>query len=160
MFSAGYVHRDISPGNILLFESNGQRAVRLADREYAKTFYNPNKDASHTPKAVCSVLQSLEVNPISESMLQGTVGYIPVEAGLGRFLLLPDQEQPREEKEFYTKKVSDYASRRVRLELKAANNLSSAPTAPFLPAKNPKKEPPKLVQHYLHDMESLFWIYI
>ncbi|KAF6758588.1 hypothetical protein DFP72DRAFT_1043620, partial [Ephemerocybe angulata] len=45
MFCAGWVHRDISDGNILAIEKNGKWEVRLADLEFAKKL-SPNLQES------------------------------------------------------------------------------------------------------------------
>ena len=52
MFSAGYVHRDVSPGNIIIHEVDGKRLASLSDLEYAKTFTDANDRAIHAPKTV------------------------------------------------------------------------------------------------------------
>ncbi|KAF6758219.1 hypothetical protein DFP72DRAFT_188944 [Ephemerocybe angulata] len=49
MFCAGWVHRDISDGNILAIEVDGKWEVKLADLEYAKKV-SPKKPGSPDPK--------------------------------------------------------------------------------------------------------------
>lgn len=53
MFLAGWVHRDISSGNVLCFDFGGKIGKRgkLADLEYAKKF-EPNSMGSSDPKTV------------------------------------------------------------------------------------------------------------
>lgn len=49
LFLAGWVHRDIGSGNLLLYNGRGL----LADLEYAKKFNaDPQKQASADPKTV------------------------------------------------------------------------------------------------------------
>ena len=51
MFLAGWVHRDISVGNILAVRADdGSWKVKLADLEYAKKF--PSETGSPEPKTV------------------------------------------------------------------------------------------------------------
>lgn len=53
MFLAGWVHRDISPGNLLCYDSGDKKGIRgkLADLEYARKF-NPDGTGSADPKTV------------------------------------------------------------------------------------------------------------
>jgi len=52
MFSAGFVHRDVSIGNILIFP---QKNARLSDLEYARSFIGLAN--AHAPKTVsCSTM--------------------------------------------------------------------------------------------------------
>ncbi|KAF6758217.1 hypothetical protein DFP72DRAFT_1043790 [Ephemerocybe angulata] len=62
MFCAGWVHRDISDGNILAIEKNGKWEVRLADLEFAKKL-SPNLQESSdlrvgTPYFMATEIQS------------------------------------------------------------------------------------------------------
>jgi len=51
MFCAGWIHRDISTGNILAIQDeNGRWKIKLADLEYAKRF--PSVEGSSDPKTV------------------------------------------------------------------------------------------------------------
>jgi len=51
LFLAGWVHRDISTGNIIVVENNGCIRGFLSDLEYAKAMNN--ESASSDPKTVC-----------------------------------------------------------------------------------------------------------
>lgn len=59
MFCAGWVHRDISSGNIMAYRKNLDNKeqpwrVILADLEYAKRYPSPpDYSVSHDPKTVC-----------------------------------------------------------------------------------------------------------
>ncbi|KAG2009007.1 other/FunK1 protein kinase [Coprinopsis cinerea AmutBmut pab1-1] len=78
MFCAGWVHRDISPGNILALwdESKSKWQVKLADLEYAKKFPNTGPDSSSSiPKTGTPFFMAVEIQ--------------------GQFHILPPEAQPR-----------------------------------------------------------------
>ena len=52
MHRGGWVHRDISSGNILIADGD----VKIADLEYAK---NMKDDSSHSERSVCFVFHTL-----------------------------------------------------------------------------------------------------
>ncbi|KAG2008988.1 other/FunK1 protein kinase [Coprinopsis cinerea AmutBmut pab1-1] len=78
MFCAGWVHRDISPGNILALwdESKSKWQVKLADLEYAKKFPNTGPDSSSAiPKTGTPFFMAVEIQ--------------------GKFHILPPKAQPQ-----------------------------------------------------------------
>ncbi|KAF8869095.1 hypothetical protein CPB85DRAFT_1401682 [Mucidula mucida] len=101
---AGFVHRDISPGNCLIF--NGQ--TKISDLEYARPYAAPGHGAAP---------------------LTGTPGFMAVEYQFGGHLFRP---QP--------------------------------PTTDFFPGESPPPTPPTPLPwfkfNFLHDLESVLWIYL
>ncbi|KAJ7207112.1 hypothetical protein GGX14DRAFT_698270 [Mycena pura] len=69
LYLARFVHRDISPGNVLLYRHAGRCIGKLSDFEYAKPF-SMNESVARNPKT-------------------GTPGFISVEVCLQRYLFLP-----------------------------------------------------------------------
>ncbi|ESK84231.1 hypothetical protein Moror_11083 [Moniliophthora roreri MCA 2997] len=74
MYSAGYVHRDISIGNILYSEVNGRIVARLGDLEYAKQVSVPSE--SH------------------RDLKTGTPHFIACEVERGNYLFRPNHTMP------------------------------------------------------------------
>ncbi|TEB30525.1 hypothetical protein FA13DRAFT_1774689 [Coprinellus micaceus] len=75
LFCAGWVHRDISCGNVLIWtDTRGKKHGKLGDLEYAKPF--PSEGGSPDPKT-------------------GTAYFMPVEIVLGRRLASNDTAQKR-----------------------------------------------------------------
>ncbi|GJE94443.1 hypothetical protein PsYK624_106130 [Phanerochaete sordida] len=72
--SAGWVHRDISGGNILLYGEH----VKLSDFEYAKKFDCDIPGGTHEIKT-------------------GTAAYMSIEVSMGEYLFLPDRAMPKKE---------------------------------------------------------------
>jgi serine/threonine protein kinase len=59
LHEAGWVHRDISSGNILIHEKDGIRQVKISDYEYAKQFNGDNKTSTiHEIRTVRAGLDS------------------------------------------------------------------------------------------------------
>ncbi|EEB91237.1 hypothetical protein MPER_10437, partial [Moniliophthora perniciosa FA553] len=74
MYSAGYVHRDISIGNILYSEVNSRIIARLGDLEYAKQISVPSEP--------------------HRNVKTGTPHFIASEVELGGYLFQPDPAMP------------------------------------------------------------------
>lgn len=45
---AGFVHRDISPGNCMLYRNNGTIQIKISDLEYSRLY----EDRSHQPSPI------------------------------------------------------------------------------------------------------------
>ncbi|KAK7060865.1 hypothetical protein VNI00_000598 [Paramarasmius palmivorus] len=87
MYSAGYVHRDISTGNILFRQDeNGQIVARLCDLEYAKEVSQPAADAHQDFKT-------------------GTPHFIAVEVEQGDYEFWPDPPALTAREKLKSKKV-------------------------------------------------------
>lgn len=54
MFSAGYVHRNINPSNIIICSDSGNTRYVLSGLEYAKAFVDHENKVSHAPATVSS----------------------------------------------------------------------------------------------------------
>ncbi|EEB98744.1 hypothetical protein MPER_01698, partial [Moniliophthora perniciosa FA553] len=74
MYSAGYVHRDISIGNILYSEVDGRIIARLGDLEYAKQVSVPSEP--------------------HRDLKTGTPHFIACEVENGEYLFEPDPAMP------------------------------------------------------------------
>ena len=60
MFCAGWVHRDISSGNILAYqEPGGALRTKLSDLEYARKFPRDDGKVAGDPKTVCFLASSI-----------------------------------------------------------------------------------------------------
>ncbi|KAA1475769.1 hypothetical protein DENSPDRAFT_842618 [Dentipellis sp. KUC8613] len=81
MFLVGWVHRDISSGNLLWFEAGG-RGI-LSDLEYAKKF-NPESQGSSDPKTVCPSLFTTACSS-RQYVIQGTPYFIAIEIQRQRY---------------------------------------------------------------------------
>jgi len=78
LFLAGWVHRDISTGNIIVVENNGCIRGFLSDLEYAKAMNN--ESASSDPKTVCLDVEDRSCLTFD----QGTPYFMPYEIHSGR----------------------------------------------------------------------------
>ncbi|KAK7027274.1 hypothetical protein VNI00_015363 [Paramarasmius palmivorus] len=61
MYSAGVVHRDISPGNILVTENDGKITAKLSDLEYAKDLSDHSSSQPRDIKTGTPFFMALEV---------------------------------------------------------------------------------------------------
>ncbi|GJE94442.1 hypothetical protein PsYK624_106120 [Phanerochaete sordida] len=125
--SAGWVHRDISGGNILLSD-NG---VKLADFEYAKKFDSEVHGGTHEIKT-------------------GTATYMSIEVSAGKYLFRFGHATPKEETSTTTENVVDQCDRRDKpmapMALSVDIDLPVDHHTPAMWRYNP-----------LNDMESLWW---
>ncbi|KAG2018747.1 other/FunK1 protein kinase [Coprinopsis cinerea AmutBmut pab1-1] len=69
MFCAGWIHRDISHGNILAFKEEGGWQVKLSDLEYAKRFPPDSAQTSSDPKTGTPFFMAHEI--LTSSSLSG-----------------------------------------------------------------------------------------
>jgi len=90
MFCAGWVHRDISSGNILAYqESGGALRAKLADLEYARKFPRDDGKVAGDPKTVCFLSSSIIISYSIER--QGTPYFMAIEILELRYLAVaPD----------------------------------------------------------------------
>ena len=78
MFLAGWVHRDISTGNIIVVENGGPLRGLLSDLEYAKAA--SSQGSSSDPKTYCFSVK----DRFFLTFDQGTPYFMPLEIHLGR----------------------------------------------------------------------------
>lgn len=74
MFCAGWVHRDVSTGNVLARRLNGLWHVQLADFEYAKRYSYVASQLLSDPKIVSFISTSrtfLMIDYIGDELLYG-----------------------------------------------------------------------------------------
>ncbi|KAF9543025.1 hypothetical protein CPC08DRAFT_716824 [Agrocybe pediades] len=131
MHCAGWVHRDISSGNILAYEvgPGGNRRSRwqakLSDLEYAKRFYPRGEDKdgeSKDPKT-------------------GTPYFMPHEILTSQYLSAPVPKSSSEDsKEKEKEKLKEYQAQR-------GNGMATVQTQESTVVHNPQ-----------HDVESLWWL--
>ncbi|KAF5324781.1 hypothetical protein D9611_004065 [Ephemerocybe angulata] len=94
MFCAGWVHRDISDGNILAIEVDGKWAVRLADLEYAKKV-SPKIPGSPDPKTGTPYFMAYEIQ-VSHLISRTWAPEVEHESGLvewGKFVDIGEGEE-------------------------------------------------------------------
>ncbi|TEB24193.1 hypothetical protein FA13DRAFT_1792094 [Coprinellus micaceus] len=107
LFCAGWVHRDISCGNVLIWtDGDGNKHGKLGDLEYAKRY--PSMGGSPDPKT-------------------GTAYFMPVEIMLGYRLILRDTSQKKRRIEPLT----------ARQRLQAARSRPQTDNADLLPREEP-----------------------
>ena len=83
MWKCKWVHRDISPGNIVVFDGRGI----LLDFEYAKRYAEGGaSNATHEVRTVRKA--PMRVLPII-TLVQGTINYMAVEIALQRYMFAP-----------------------------------------------------------------------
>jgi len=136
MFLAGWVHRDISSGNLYWFEGNNGPEVRgiLADLEYARRF-RPS-DGNPDPKTV-RMTAYIYGSEGSLTAGQGTAFFMAVEIQKQVLLYIP--QLPLDEN------LSGFL----------AGNITTSPEL------QPHPMPPDInfvVHNFEHDMESIFWL--
>ncbi|KAG2019863.1 other/FunK1 protein kinase, variant 2 [Coprinopsis cinerea AmutBmut pab1-1] len=97
MFCAGWVHRDISYGNILAYRPSPETQwhVKLSDLEYAKRFPS-DAVASTIPKTVCLTFNLLVTNPgpSSDNLAQGTPYFMACEILTGKLITSAAAREP------------------------------------------------------------------
>ena len=147
LFCAGWVHRDVSCGNVLLWrDPQGNLHGKLGDLEYAKKFPSTSDSTAPDPKIVgfhasFSMSLCLNLSP------QGTPFFLPAEIGYGQYLKLPiNTKRRRQEPD-----LSSLFSRRPRA--KAEEEEGRSP-----PSKPEQSRRDNVQHHFTHDMESLWWI--
>ncbi|KAK7042943.1 hypothetical protein VNI00_008680 [Paramarasmius palmivorus] len=74
MYSSGYIHRDISAGNLLVSSAHGNVVCKLIDLEYAKRIDDPN---------------------YHKEVKTGTPHFIASEVEEGQYLFIPENLMPR-----------------------------------------------------------------
>ncbi|PPQ90042.1 hypothetical protein CVT25_006359 [Psilocybe cyanescens] len=128
LLCAGWVHRDISSGNIMAYRSDLDNIqepwqVKLADLEYAKKFPPPNDyEASADPKT-------------------GTPYFMPLEVMLKRYLNSTDMKEDMQADRQRVSAVQE--ARAARARATAVSKLGSSRI---------------VVHNFQHDLESLWWI--
>ncbi|KAH9476728.1 hypothetical protein JR316_0010643 [Psilocybe cubensis] len=143
LFCAGWVHRDISSGNILAFkknlESKGEWFAKLSDLEYAKKFPLPNASAH-------------AANPKT-----GTPYFMPLEVMLSTYLFSSDHDDTIRAKEHLPPSPGLEGNTLEIDELQiVAQGIAKFQRKAFETAT---AEPPAGVAHnFQHDLESLWWI--
>ncbi|KAF9554470.1 hypothetical protein CPC08DRAFT_174404 [Agrocybe pediades] len=130
MHCAGWVHRDISSGNILAYEAGGNQRSRwqakLSDLEYAKKFYPRGEDKD---------------GEIKDSKT-GTPYFMPYEILTSQYLSAPVPKielSPTELEKIMNKGLKEHLARR--------GNGSTKETKADTVVHNPQ-----------HDVESLWWL--
>lgn len=130
MFCAGWVHRDISSGNVLATRKKGETSwqAKLADLEYARKF-SSGDPSSTDPKTVSCSFVAPEAS-ISDIMLQGTLYFMAWEIHSSTSLF---DDEP----------IPDNASRRRQPPTSVDTNHVDL----------------KVTKHTCaHDLESLWWL--
>ncbi|KAH9476729.1 hypothetical protein JR316_0010644 [Psilocybe cubensis] len=138
LFCAGWVHRDISSGNILAFkedfESQGPWLAKLSDLEYAKKFPLPKGSApAADPKT-------------------GTPYFMPLEVMMSSYLFSA---------EFINAIIEaplDPAKNTVKTEQKRIIAERLAQFKQKLQMSTPAKKVTGVVHNFQHDLESIWWI--
>ncbi|KAG2018753.1 other/FunK1 protein kinase [Coprinopsis cinerea AmutBmut pab1-1] len=129
-FCAGWIHRDISDGNVLAFKQpDGSWQVKLSDLEYAKRF--PPKDsceASSEPKVGTPHFMAHEIQ-LSRSLFRRRL--------IERIILAPQSDSDSD---------SESESKEDTQETKATENNE------LMPIDTP------VTHNYEHDLESIWWL--
>ena len=125
---AGWVHRDISTGNIIVVENNGCIRGFLSDFEYAKAM--SNQSSSSDPKTVCFDTE----NRYCLTSDQGTPYFMPLEIHLGEKCAESPANSPFQSMQ----EIKQYV----------ATTLLHPPNPPIT----------ILRYNYHHDHESLMWV--
>lgn len=146
MYGVGWVHRDVSCANLLLWrDAEGELQGKLGDLETAKPFPSA-RPLSIGPMMVRPVLRwCWGVNAsLRDALIQGTPLFMPIEIALGNYMA--DEKAVRERKT-----ASDILKELKELGANfAKGKVASAAWTPV---------PSEPVQHnFLHDVESLFWL--
>ncbi|KAF9540044.1 hypothetical protein CPC08DRAFT_717357, partial [Agrocybe pediades] len=140
MFVAGWVHRDISAGNILAYRQSEADTwtAKLSDLEYAKPF-PPTDDveAAKDPKT-------------------GTPYFMPIEVHTSRRILVPKDAEPTESEGVKAVPTPDDLPARDALILAAFQNLESEAKQPEAAPKPDSKI--HVVHNFQHDLETLWWL--
>ncbi|KAH9476609.1 hypothetical protein JR316_0010522 [Psilocybe cubensis] len=143
LFCAGWVHRDISSGNILAFkkdfESQGPWLAKLSDLEYATKFPVPQGSA-------CAA-----------NTKTGTPYFMPLEVMLSTYLFSSDYDDTITAKEHRPPSpVFEENTLEIHEFQLLAESIANLERKAFETAT---AEPPTGVAHNLqHDLESLWWI--
>lgn len=147
LHSLGWVHRDISSGNILVV--NGE--VKISDLEYAKLV---TESSLHGIRTVCCSLISFEHN--AHDVFQGTIYFMSIEVDAHKYLHLPLTPPTPVDA------PPDLFTHFERLT-KGRNPSSMNATVPKKVSvlEDLKTNEARIVPfryNPLHDMESLFWL--
>jgi len=132
LFLAGWVHRDISTGNIIVVEDDdgGVRGF-LSDLEYAKEM--SNESSSSDPKTVCFNVKDRRCLTLD----QGAPYFMPLEIHLGKMYAN------------ISKNTQDWSRQEEEQDMAYLDNI-------LLHRSNP---PRTIVRYkYNHDLESLMWV--
>ncbi|KAF8907492.1 hypothetical protein CPB85DRAFT_1254269 [Mucidula mucida] len=123
---AGFVHRDISPGNCLVLNTSGGIQVKISDLEYARRY---------------------DVDSSQLAPLTGTPGFMAVEYQKRRHRFLPDDNGPK--------------TPPPQFQALSFRNLKARalPDTPLLPDELDTRAPKWFRFNFLHDVESVLWLY-
>ncbi|KDQ22365.1 hypothetical protein PLEOSDRAFT_1051064, partial [Pleurotus ostreatus PC15] len=134
MYCAGWVHRDISSGNILAHRrsSSSPWQVKLSDLEYARQFSDSDRNVGDDPKIVSLFFVARDALLTDASHQKGTPYFMPHEILRSRYLKFPTLP-PRDT-------TIDFAT----------FTKSVPPDAAQMP----------LVYNFQHDLESIWWIFL
>ena len=150
---AGWVHRDISPGNILYVRETGKWV--LSDVEYAKRLDNDGVHEIRTVRHSC-----VQSDHSQSHFLQGTANFMAVEVDCGMYLTevrqsvaeppVPLQESPED--------IAKQTANGIDFDDEHFSNVIDSD--PRLQHADPSSLAPPQVFRYnpTHDLESLFWI--
>ncbi|KAH9476608.1 hypothetical protein JR316_0010521 [Psilocybe cubensis] len=138
LFCAGWVHRDISSGNILAFkktlESKGPWLAKISDLEYAKKFPMPKGSApAADPKT-------------------GTPYFMPLEVMMSSYLFSAEFNNAIIEAPL------DPAKNTVKTEHKRINVERLAQFKQKLQMSTTAKKATGVLHNFQHDLESIWWI--
>ncbi|KAH9476624.1 hypothetical protein JR316_0010537 [Psilocybe cubensis] len=140
LFCAGWVHRDISSGNILAFkenlESKGPWLAKLSDLEYAKTFPLPNgSKRAGNPKT-------------------GTPYFMPLEVMMSSYLFSSDHDKRITAMEHGTPSFPAHNS----LDIEEARYLERGANLERKAQETPAIAETGVAHNFQHDLESIWWI--
>ncbi|KAJ3532846.1 hypothetical protein NMY22_g7580 [Coprinellus aureogranulatus] len=131
LFCAGWVHRDISCGNVLVWkDGTGDLQGKLGDLEYAKRF--PSDTGSPDPKT-------------------GTAFFMPVEIAQGRRLALAEHDRIKRKIARIEGLNAVERSKLLKIELAASRNAG-----PSGDTQDEKLDP--LQHHFTHELECIWWL--
>ncbi|KAG8937945.1 hypothetical protein FRC04_009870, partial [Tulasnella sp. 424] len=157
MFLAGWVHRDISSGNIYAyrFQKSGTKKVKvqgiLADLEYAKRFEPELAEGSSDPKTGTAFFMAVEI--------QKQVLFYNLDASQsnhslakGRNKELDNNEEEESEEKEYEEGLSEESS--------SESSSSSEESSEEEASESNLKRSIDVIHNFEHDMESIFWLYL
>ncbi len=150
MHLAGWIHRDISTGNILI-DANGN--ARLADLEYAKRLED---NSIHVVRTV-RVRSMFSLKLYAIITLQGTADFMSIEVDHQRYLFSLEEDPTRH----LPPKADPEADYKLLISTPPDDNaLPEPPTQNRSSGESlaKQKSPPIPFRHNtLHDVESMFW---
>ena len=151
LHSCGWVHRDVSSGNILLYKDN----VKLVDLELAEEMASM-RGREHICMVRTLLRRSLRHMKLITYLRKGNPWFMSVEAKAGEYYFLPQPPRlpPDPMDEERRALIEENISRMYRGE----KPLPRPKPSPNVTPSRPRPSYPEFHYNYLHDLESLWWV--